>query len=486
MRGTAGVVGVFLPILVLLLASWGPIKGRTLWIISLFISFISAVAFLFLTSGFYLKIFAVDQQVLSFQILEKSNWFAEVGFRWTYFTTILSAAIAMIVVCFHFLGRNIIENSRASTGALAAFLCCILGGIGSGNLFLFTFFYAGTLLPRFIFSGVESSDSGVLSIKEISFLQTIAIYALLVIVLIYSQPFRATLDSWFGVEMGEYEIRSGAVGFLIFLLAFVISAGLFPFHGNLKKLYSLDPITRAIPLSVYPALGMALIFQFASEYFSKEIQLFSKPLCAVFSVGLLLSAVNFWGAKLARLRVFWLQQAMSCLIAVGFFSLTEKGWHGAATLIFFQVISIPFLLMILGCHERRDKIPLSKIAEFPFLALSTVTSVLVGLLLPISIGFYGAFLVVWGLVETKPWYLYLLVLSLPILILSGIQAMFFQLGERESESQSKMVQDFSKEEMLAVLPLGIFLLVMGLIPKIFLDPLGSATMAMLKKIGMGE
>jgi NADH:ubiquinone oxidoreductase subunit 4 (subunit M) len=486
MRGTAGVIGVFLPILVLLLASWGPVRGRTLWLISLFISFISAAAFLFLTSGFYLKIFAVDQQVSSLLILEKSDWFTEVGFRWTYFTTILSAAISMVVVCFHFLGRNIIENSRASTGALAAFLCCILGGIGSGNLFLFTFFYAGTLLPRFIFSGVESNDSGVVSIKEISFLQTIAVYALFVIVLIFSQPFRASLDSWLGVDFGVYEIRPGAVGFLVFLLAFVVSAGLFPFHGNLKKLYSLDPIVRAIPLSVYPALGMALVYQFAGEYFSKEIQLFSKPLCAVFSIGLLLSAINFWGAKGARLRVFWLQQAMSCLAAVGFFSLTEKGWHGAATLIFFQVITIPFLLMILDCHERRVKIPLSKIAEFPFLALSTVTAVLVGLLLPISIGFYGAFLVVWGLVDVRPWYLYLLVLALPILILSGIQSMFFQLGERSGESQGRRAQDFSKEEMFAILPLGLVLLLMGMIPKIFLDPLGNATITMLKKIGMGE
>jgi NADH-quinone oxidoreductase subunit M len=233
-------------------------------------------------------------------------------------------------------------------------------------------------------------------------------------------------------------------------------------------------------------LGQALMFHFSSEYFSAELKAFSQPLSALFAVGFFWSAVNFSSTKVARLRLFWLQQSMGALVAVGFFSLQGKGWHGAAAISFFQIMAIPFLLMVLGCHERREKIPLSRIGEFPMFALSSVTAILVGLFLPISLGFYGAFLVIWGLVDQSPWYMYLVVASLPILVLSGIQSMFFVLGETKNAPNDGGAKDFSKEEMLAILPIGIFLLFLGLIPKLLMDPIGSISLAMLKKIGMGE
>ncbi len=486
MRADLGILGIFFPLAIFFIASIGPIKGRSLWILSLLVSMLSSAVFLFLTSGFYLGIYGADQWISSQTILQESNWFGEVGFRWSFFSSILSSAVTLVVVCFHFLGRKILENSRASTGSLSAFLCCILGAIGSGNLFLFACFYVGTILPRFVFSGVGSRDEHVTSIKEISFLQLNAVYCLLVIVLLFAKPFQAQISEWFRLDFGSHEVLPGSVGFLIFMLALVIASGLFPFHQNLKRIYSLNPIERAIPVSLFPVLGQALMFHFSSEYFSAELKTFSQPLSALFAVGFFWSAVNFSSTKPARLRVFWLQQAMSTLVAVGFFSLQAKGWHGAAAISFFQIIAIPFLLMVLGCHERREKISLYRIAEYPMFALSSVTAILVGLFLPISLGFYGAFLVIWGLVDQSPWYMYLVVASLPILVLSGIQSMFFVLGETGHTSGSESTKDFSREEMLAILPIGIFLLFLGLIPKALMDPIGTISLAMLKKIGMGE
>lgn len=486
MRADLGIVGIFLPMSIFLVASWGPIQGRTLWYLSLFLTLISAAIFLFFTSGFYFGAQQPDQWIFSRAILDQNAWFAEVGFRWSFWSSILSSAVTLAFLCFHFLGRRILENSRASTGSLAAFLCCILGALGSGNLFLFTCFFAGTILPRFIFSGIETKEENVISMKESAFLQLLAVYSLMIVVLIFSTPFQASLNEWFRLEFSQSEVLPGSLGFLIFMFALVIVTGMFPFHENMKKIFDLEPIERAIPLSVIPVIGQVLMFHFCSEYFAKELRMFSGPMCSIFAFGFFWSAVNFWSSKRARTRVFWLQQAISALVAVGFFGLQSKGWHGAAALSFFQILSIPFLLMVLGCHERRTNISLATITKYPLFALSSVTAIAVALLLPISLGFYGAFLVVWSLVADSPWYLYLIVVSLPILVLAGMQSMFFQLGESSHSSNEFVAQDFTKEEILAIFPLGVLLLFTGLIPKILMNPIGSISISMLKKLGSGD
>ena len=486
MRADLGILGIFLPMSIFLVASWGPIQGRTLWYFSLFLTLISTSIFLFFSSGFYFGAQGPDQWIFSRAILDKNAWFAEVGFRWSFWSSILSSAVSLSFLCFHFLGRKILENSRASTGSLAAFLCCILGALGSGNLFLFTCFFAGTILPRFIFSGIETKEENVVSMKESAFLQLIAVYSLLVVVLIFSSPFLASLNEWFRIDFSHSEILPGSLGFLIFLLALVIVTGMFPFHENMRKIFDLEPIERSIPLSVIPVLGQVLMFHFCSEYFPKELKAFSEPMCSIFALGFFWAAINFWSAKVARTRVFWLQQAISSLVAIGYFGLQDKGWHGAAALSFFQILSIPFLLMVLGCHEKRTKVSLENITQFPLFALSSVTAILVALLLPISLGFYGAFLVIWSLVIDSPWYLYLIVVSLPILVLAGMQSMFFRLGDSSQGDSGSISQDFTKEEIFAILPLGILLLFTGLIPKLLMDPIGSISISMLKKLGAGD
>jgi NADH-quinone oxidoreductase subunit M len=480
MRGWAGLIGVFIPFLVLLVASCGPVRGRALRVFSLLTNLVSWLCFVFLASGFYLG--AKPALITSPFSMTASPWSVDLFLSWDYQSAVLSLAVSSVVVCFHFLARKTLEGSRASIAGLSSYLGCLLGALGSGHLFLFSIFFAGSLVPRFVFAGVDGRERTIEAIKETAFLGIVALFCLLTVVLVFSDPFKQHLPEWFRLAGAKYEVLPGSIGFSLLLVAAAIGAGLFPFHGNTRKNYGFDSMERAVPLVLQSLFGFAVLFRFSVGLFSTELKLFSPYLLGFFSIGLAYCAVGFMGSKRARDRIFWLQQVMNCLVAIGFFSLSRKGWHGAAVLLFFQALAVPFYLIVLSCHERRENLLMPRIVDFPLLSLSTVAAVLFTLFLPLSVGFYGVLLVVWSLVAQPSWYLPFVLVSLPIIALAGMNSMFFFMGERDTQGSGSC--DLTYEEVLAILPVGALLLLLGLLPRLLMDPMGVSVAALLSGLGI--
>lgn len=484
MRGWAGLIGVSIPFLLLLLASFGPIKGRKLWSLSLFVNLISWACFVFLTAAFYTKEIGESGSIFSPLIIGKNPWTGDLSFRWDFQSAVISLAASTVVVSYHFLARRTLELSRSSVAAICSYLGCLLGALGAGHLFLFSIFFAGSLVPRFVFTGVSVRENGINAVRETAFLGIVALFSLIIVVLGFSEPFRGSLSTWFQFSGGNRVILPGAIGFSLLLFAAAIGAGIFPFHGNSRKSYEMDSIERSVPLALQPLFGFTILFRFSVDLFSTEFQTFGPFLLGLFSLGLFYCAICFLGSKSSRDRVFWLQQAMTSLVAIGFFSLNRKGWHGGSVLLLFQSLAIPFLLIVLSCHERRPPLAINRITEFPAFALSTVSAVLFALFLPVSIGFYGVLLVVWSLVPTQAWFLYFVIISIPIIALAGIKSMFFQMGEPPKEIPTSAFRDLTYEEILAILPIGALLLFLGLMPKILMGPIGVSATALLQGMGI--
>lgn len=488
MKGWAGLVGTFLPMLIAIFCAWGSARGRKLWFASLAANLISFACFVFIVASFYLQGVAQDSSIYSPIILESSLWSGETSLRWSYQTGILALAASGVIVCFHFLARQTLESSRAAVAGLSAYLSCLLGVLGSDNLLLFTIFLAGSFLPRFVFVGMSTRDSRIDTVKETAFLSMIALFSLSLCVMVFSEPFKSSIQSWFLLSGTSYEVRPGAIGLSLLLLATAIIAGIFPFHGNARKIFEMESLERAIPLALQPLMGFTLLFRFALELFSAEFQMFSPYLLGFFSIGVAYCAVSFLGSKSARERVFWLQQAMCSLIAIGVLGLNSKGWHGASALLFFQSLVVPLFLMVLVCHERRGGyFRLEQVREYPAFALSTVFTVLSALFLPVTIGFYGVLLVIWSLVHAYDWPLPFVIISVPLIAFAGMRIMFFRLnGESAESSGAKKFEDLNRDELISIIPISLILLVFGLVPKILLGPMGVSVSAVLRGMGIKD
>jgi NADH:ubiquinone oxidoreductase subunit 4 (subunit M) len=61
-------------------------------------------------------------------------------------------------------------------------------------------------------------------------------------------------------------------------------------------------------------------------------------------------------------------------------------------------------------------------------------------------------------------------------------SMFFFMGERDTHGTGN--RDLTYEEVLAILPIGALLLLLGLLPRILMDPMGASVAALLKGLGI--
>jgi len=486
MNAWSGLLGTFLPFLVLAVAAWGPLRGRNLWFFSLGAHGLSLLSLVLLLAGFYTHAVPEGGRISAPLEMGIQPWSGNVSLVWSYQSGLLALAAAAVVLCFHFLARARLETSRSTLAGMAGYLGCLLGALGADHLLLFALFFAGSLVPRLVFAGVEAREKGIDAVKETSFLDVAALFCMLICVLVFTGPFQKESRDWFELSNSSYVALPGALGFGLLLFAAALSAGIFPFHGNARKAYDLDSLERAVPLALRPLFGFSLLFHFSVELFSKEFRAFSPYLLGLFAVMLVLSALSFLGSKAARDRIFWLQQAMNCLVAIGFFTMNPKGWHGANVLLFFGALSIPYLLIVLTCHERRSvPLPISKIRDYPIFALSTVSAALFGLFLPVSLGFYGVLLVAWAMVGEQSWLLPLVIASVPVMAFAGIRIMFFHLDTAPAgHEDAPGFRDLSSEEALAVLPLGAILFFLGIVPKVVLGPMGVSAASLLRGVGL--
>lgn len=483
MNSYVGLLGTFLPLLGTIVAGLGTFGGRSLWLLSLLANLLAMLCLLILVAGFYSSGTGYDGIVTSPVVLDGSAWSPASGMHWVFHDAALALSVAMIVVSFHFIARRSLEDSRATVGSLGAYATCLIGALGTDNLLLFATFFAGSMLPRFIFSGVDAAPSRIGTVREAAFLTISAVLSLILCVLAFSGEFRPTLNEWFLLNGQHHFVLPGAIGLSLLLFAAAIGAGFFPIHGSGRRIFEAETIERAVPLALSPLFGFILLTRFAPLLFPAELVRFSPYLLGIFSVGALYCALCFMGAKQGRERVYWLQKAMGAFVAIGLFSLDPKGWHGALILLLFQTLVIPFVLFVLICQERRGPIPLARVKDYPLFAFSAATAALSALFLPISMGFYGVLFVIWALAGKFDWPLLVTLISVPIIAFAGMNILFFRLEEAGSGARGDF-HDLVMEEVAAIAPLGFILLLFGFLPKLLLGPIGSSVASVLKGLGL--
>lgn len=483
MREWITLIGTFAPILVIFLSASGLFAAKNLWRFSLTAHFISWACFVVLCSGFYLHAFPANGVLIQSEKLV-SILGPDSIFKWDYISALLALSTCTVLITLHYVSREIFENSRATLAGVAAYQLCFLGGLGSGSLFLFSIFLAGSLLPRFILIGLDGSQLKDRLVRESAILNIISFLLLMVCVLVFSGHGNTDLIDWFQLEGRDSVVRPGVLGFFLLVVSALLSSGLFPFHGNMRKVFLLDSLERSVLLSLQPIWGFLILFRFVPLLFPAELKEFGPSLLLVFSAVLLLASIAFSGANTGRSRVFWMQQILSAFMAIGFFSLLIKGWHGSLTLLFFQSLAIPLYIMVMIFHKRNGGFKnLQEINSHRLLSLTSVVSVLSLLGAPLTIGFYGYLLVIWSLVGNFPISLIFCVLAVPLYVAAGIRIMFFQLNDGEPSTQIYVGLEKSVD-LLSVVPIAVFLVFLGLIPKLIMGPMGSAAGSLMSVLSI--
>jgi len=194
------------------------------------------------------------------------------------------------------------------------------------------------------------------------------------------------------------------------MLAFVIKAPLFPFHGWLPDAYrEAPPEVSAVLSGVIAKAGLYGMLRIAIAKFPDPTSFYRTTVLALAAAALIYGSLLAFRSADFRGVVAYSSLAQSGLIALGLFAGTDLGFDGAVLQMVAHGLISASLFLIAGVVERR-----TTTGEFrllggmargrPALATLLMTVGIISLAVPGSSMFSGEFLILAGVFQRAWWW----------------------------------------------------------------------------------
>jgi NADH-quinone oxidoreductase subunit M len=260
---------------------------------------------------------------------------------------------------------------------------------------------------------------------------------------------------------------------LAFFFAFAVKVPVFPLHGWLADSFSEAPV--ALSMVIAGKLGLYSMIRFHVGLFPAQAKAIAPTLIALTIIGVI------YGACLALVqRDFWKLIAFATvshfsLITLGVYGFTLAGRDGAVYQTLNEGVIEGALFVLLGVLDTRYRT--SQIASYggvaarlPRTATFFVITILAMAGLPMLNGFVGEFLILsstftgvnkgWAIVAT------LTIILGAAYVLWLVQRVFY--GPESPMAVSEPVHDLRVNEWVALAPLAVLMLVMGVAPNLWM------------------
>ncbi|MES1246340.1 MAG: NADH-quinone oxidoreductase subunit M [Actinomycetota bacterium] len=342
------------------------------------------------------------------QFSQKAWWIKDLGVHWhvgvygfsLWLVGLTVVAMAAAISYGFWVGR---DRSRAYFGLMLFLTGATVGVFVAQDLLLFYAFFEAMLIPLYVLVGVWGGP-GRLGATIKFFIYTAAGSLLMLAALIA-----------YGVHTGTFDLVDGPASasrwiFLGFMLAFVIKAPLFPFHGWLPDTYrEAPPEVTAVLSGVIAKAGTYGMLRIAIAKLPEPTSYYRTLVLALGAAALVYGSLLAFRAADLRGVVAYSSLAQSGLIAIGLFSGTNLGFDGAVLQMVAHGLVSTALFLLAGAVERRtttDQFALlgGMAKGRPALATLLTTLGVVSLAVPGSANFAGEFLILAGAFQRAWWW----------------------------------------------------------------------------------
>jgi NADH-quinone oxidoreductase subunit M len=342
------------------------------------------------------------------QFAQKTTWIkdlhvsyhvGEYGFSlWLVGLTVVAMAAA--IGYGFWVGR---DRPRAYFGLMLFLTGATVGVFVSQDLLLFYAFFEAMLIPIYVLVGVWGGPGRLgATIKFVIYTMAGSLFMLAALIA-------------YGLKAGTFDLVDGPTNatrwiFLGFMLAFVIKAPLFPFHGWLPDAYrQAPPEVTAVLSGVIAKAGVYGMLRIAITKFPEPTSYYRTLVLALAAGALIYGSLLAFRAPDFRGVVAYSSMAQSGLIAIGLFSGTNLGYDGAVLQMVAHGLVSTALFLIAGTLERRtttDQFALlgGMAKGRPALATLLVTLGVISLAVPGSASFAGEFLILAGAFQRHWWW----------------------------------------------------------------------------------
>ncbi|HEX9120920.1 MAG TPA: NADH-quinone oxidoreductase subunit M [Terriglobales bacterium] len=359
----------------------------------------------------------------------------------------------------------------------------LIGVFVSLDLFLFYFFWEASLIPMALLIGVYGHERRVYAaVKFFLFTMIASVFMLAAILWLYAHvgSFQfADTQIWLRAHATESADAARWL-FLGFFVAFAVKVPLFPLHTWLPDAHVEAPTAGSVLLAgVLLKMGTYGLLRFNVGLFPEEARHNAPWIAALAIIGIIYGALVAMVQPNVKKMVAYSSVSHLGFVVLGIFSFTQAGQVGAVFVMLAHGVSTGALFMLAGIlHERRHTYEIKEFGglatPMPIYATFFLIITLASIGLPLLNGFVGEFLVLSGAFLAHPLWGILAatgVIWSACYMLWMYQRVFFG---KVSHDVNLKLPDLDLRERIALWPLALAALVMGVAPLIWINAVDPA------------
>jgi NADH-quinone oxidoreductase subunit M len=265
-----------------------------------------------------------------------------------------------------------------------------------------------------------------------------------------------------------------------FALAFAIKVPMFPLHTWLPDAHVEAPTGGSVVLAgVLLKLGTYGFLRIAFPLFPQAAYRLGMPLVVLALIGILYGALVSWVQADMKKLVAYSSVAHLGFVMLGLLAFDLVAWQGALLQMVNHGLSTGALFLLVGMlYDRRHT---KRFDEFgglarvmPVFSFFLVFSALASVGLPMLNGFVGEFLILAGSYRTEvldlKWAVVAATLGVVLAAVYLLKMLLLTLWGPITRRENETLKDLSLREILALAPLCVFMLWIGIAPATFLRP----------------
>jgi NADH-quinone oxidoreductase subunit M len=435
-----------------------------------------------------------------FQFIERHDWIPSFGI--SYFIGVDGISLLLVVLTGFLTPIALLgswESVHKRTKAFAMFIllleAAMIGVFVSLDLFLFYVFWDAMLIPMYFLIGIWGYDRRIYAaIKFLLYTMAGSVLMLLAILALAYMHSAATGSYSFDL-LKLYDLtippKTQVWLFLAFALAFAIKVPLFPFHTWLPDAHVEAPTAGSVILAgVLLKMGTYGLVRFAFPLFPAAAQLFAPILATLAIVGIIYGALVAMVQPDMKKLVAYSSVSHLGFVVLGIAAMNMQGVQGAVYQMLNHGVSTGGLFLIVGMlSDRRHTRLISEYGGLkkvtPHLVAAFLIITLSSIGLPGLNGFVGEFLILLGAFRWNP---KMAAFAATGVILSAAYMLWmFQrvnYGPVTNEKNSRLV-DLRAREWCVIVPIIAMAILMGVLPNLFLKPIGPSVQRMLNQVQAG-
>ena len=425
-------------------------------------------------------LFRFDVNTADLQFTERREWIPELGMTYvlgidglSFPLLLLTTLVSLVAVI---ASLSITEGVKPYFAWFLLLQFAILGVFVSQDWFLFYVFWEIGLLPMFFLIGLwggQRRDAATMTF----FLYTLAgsLCMLLGIIAVYLQADPHTFDMR---ELMQARAQDGwdqsfqILPFLAFFLGFAVKIPVFPLHGWLPLAHVEAPTPVSIILSGLLLKMGAYGLMRVSGLLPEGLEWFAPALLILGLINIMYGALLAWRQTDLKSMVAFSSIDHMGFVLVGIAALNVTGFTGALMMMLTHGIITGALFFLVGViYERAHTRDITAfgglMASVPVFSVLMSMALLASMGLPGMAQFVSEFHVLVGAFQR--WGLWVLIAGLGILVtaaysLRTIGSMF--MGPVNPKSAT--LKDLGWRELVAIVPLAVLIVVLGLFPSLAL------------------